>query len=117
MSHLTGSVVTKLPPNCAVIAGVGGTVDFLTRGLAVDLAPIRVNVISPGIVDTEVWVGLLSAILHLCDADLVMSGRRQLWYTMPAEPREQILVTAGERLLIKNVRTPTEIAEAYLFVI
>jgi NAD(P)-dependent dehydrogenase (short-subunit alcohol dehydrogenase family) len=27
----------------------------MARGLAVDLAPIRVNCIAPGLVDTEMW--------------------------------------------------------------
>ena len=38
--------------------GVGitnGAVDFLTRWLAVELAPIRVNGISPGVIDTGAW--------------------------------------------------------------
>lgn len=38
--------------------GVGitnGAVDFLTRWLAVELAPIRVNTISPGVIDTGAW--------------------------------------------------------------
>ena len=32
-----------------------GAVDFLTRSLAVELAPIRVNAVSPGVVDTGAW--------------------------------------------------------------
>jgi NAD(P)-dependent dehydrogenase (short-subunit alcohol dehydrogenase family) len=41
--------------------GVGitnGAVDFLTRWLAVELAPIRVNAVSPGVIDTGAWDSL-----------------------------------------------------------
>jgi NAD(P)-dependent dehydrogenase (short-subunit alcohol dehydrogenase family) len=41
--------------------GVGitnGAVDFLTRWLAVELAPTRVNAISPGVIDTGAWDSL-----------------------------------------------------------
>ncbi len=49
-----GTVVVKPGKSWSIAAGVAGAVDSLTRGLAVDLAPIRVNVISPGAIDTEV---------------------------------------------------------------
>ncbi len=38
--------------------GVIGAVDALTRALAIELSPLRVNIVSPGVVDTE--VGLLN---------------------------------------------------------
>jgi NAD(P)-dependent dehydrogenase (short-subunit alcohol dehydrogenase family) len=41
--------------------GVGitnGAVDFLTRWLAVELAPVRVNAVSPGVIDTGAWDSL-----------------------------------------------------------
>jgi NAD(P)-dependent dehydrogenase (short-subunit alcohol dehydrogenase family) len=41
--------------------GVGitnGAVDFLTRWLAVELAPVRVNAMSPGVIDTGAWDSL-----------------------------------------------------------
>lgn len=49
-----GSVVAKPRKSWSLAAGLMGAVDSLTRGLAVDLAPIRVNVVSPGLVKTEV---------------------------------------------------------------
>ena len=34
---------------------MAGAVEHLTRSLAVDLAPLRVNAVCPGLVLTEVW--------------------------------------------------------------
>lgn len=39
----------------AMLAAVNGAVATLGRALAVELAPIRVNVVTPGAVDTPVW--------------------------------------------------------------
>ncbi len=59
------SVVTRLPtvrpgawrpaPGLAVTATANGAVSFLAAALAVELAPVRVNVLSPGVVDTPYW--------------------------------------------------------------
>jgi NAD(P)-dependent dehydrogenase (short-subunit alcohol dehydrogenase family) len=40
------------------VAVTNGAVDFLTRSLAVELGPIRVNAISPGVIDTGIWDAL-----------------------------------------------------------
>jgi NAD(P)-dependent dehydrogenase (short-subunit alcohol dehydrogenase family) len=40
------------------VAITNGAVDFLTRSLAVELGPIRVNSISPGVIDTGIWDSL-----------------------------------------------------------
>lgn len=51
----TGQVVVRPIPNFSIISGISGAVDSMTRGLALDLAPVRVNVVSPGFVLTEVF--------------------------------------------------------------
>ncbi|HVQ98502.1 MAG TPA: SDR family oxidoreductase [Mycobacterium sp.] len=40
------------------VAITNGAVDFLTRSLALELAPLRVNTISPGVIDTGAWDAL-----------------------------------------------------------
>ncbi|KAM3110079.1 SDR family oxidoreductase [Phormidesmis sp. 146-33] len=45
----------------AVLAAVNGAIATLGRSLAVELAPIRVNVVAPGVVDTAVWDSLPEA--------------------------------------------------------
>lgn len=52
----TGSSMVKPPPAWSLIVGGLGAVDALARGLAVDIAPVRVNVVMPGLVKTEVGV-------------------------------------------------------------
>lgn len=40
------------------VAITNGAVDFLARSLALELGPIRVNAISPGVIDTGIWDSL-----------------------------------------------------------
>lgn len=40
------------------VAITNGAADFLTRSLALELGPIRVNAISPGVIDTGIWDAL-----------------------------------------------------------
>lgn len=49
-----GQVVVRPPPTFSVLSGISGAVDSMARGLAIDLAPVRVNVVSVGLVETEV---------------------------------------------------------------
>jgi len=37
---------------------VGAGIDGLARQPAFDLAPIRVNVVAPGVIDTDLWAGM-----------------------------------------------------------
>src|ERR1700678_1646330 len=53
---LTTGIAGRRPRKGWVIAAsVCGTVEALTRALAVELAPIRVNAVSPGVVRTNLW--------------------------------------------------------------
>src|ERR1700739_2734163 len=38
-----------------IAASVCGTIEALTRALAIELVPIRVNAVSPGVVRTNLW--------------------------------------------------------------
>lgn len=40
------------------VAVTNGAVDFLVRSLALELGPIRVNAVSPGVIDTGIWDAL-----------------------------------------------------------
>ena len=63
----------------------------LTRALAVELAPIRVNIVSPGVVKSP------------------------LWANMTAADREALYRQTAERLPVGHVGEVEEIAEAYLY--
>jgi NAD(P)-dependent dehydrogenase (short-subunit alcohol dehydrogenase family) len=54
----SGIVAWRPKPGMAVTATTNGAVAFLAQALAVELAPVRVNAISPGIVDSGAWDGL-----------------------------------------------------------
>ncbi len=54
----SGAAAFKIQVGTLAVAITNGAADTLTRSLAVELAPIRVNAISPGIIDTGAWDGL-----------------------------------------------------------
>ncbi len=66
--HPGGSIVffsgiysTRPPAGVSSIAAVNGAVEALTRALAVELAPIRVNAVCPGLVNTPLHAGMAPA--------------------------------------------------------
>lgn len=112
-----GTVVVKPRPQWSLAAAVMGAVDGFTRGLAVDLAPTRVNCVSPGFVKTE--VRLFHTLLRQCDRERISSTNSaaiQLWNNFSPEARQKMFDDAAESLLVKHVADADEIAEAYLFV-
>lgn len=51
----TGSVSEKPFPNWSLVAGYATGLHGMTRSLALDLKPLRVNLVSPGAVATPLW--------------------------------------------------------------
>jgi NAD(P)-dependent dehydrogenase (short-subunit alcohol dehydrogenase family) len=52
---MSGNVAARPGAGWMIGAAVCGAVEAITRTLAVELAPLRVNAIAPGIVRTELW--------------------------------------------------------------
>jgi NAD(P)-dependent dehydrogenase (short-subunit alcohol dehydrogenase family) len=48
-------------PGTVGLAAINGALEAAVRPLAAELAPVRVNAISPGVVDTDWWAGMPSA--------------------------------------------------------
>lgn len=53
---LTSGIAAYRPaPKGSVVAAINGALESLVYALAVELAPLRVNAVSPGWVDTPIW--------------------------------------------------------------
>ncbi|NUW44985.1 SDR family oxidoreductase [Nonomuraea rhodomycinica] len=57
-TFFSGVVAWRPAPARTVMATTNGALAFLVQALAVEIAPIRVNAVSPGIVDTGAWDGM-----------------------------------------------------------
>ena len=89
---LTTGIAARRPgPGWAVAASICGAVEALTRALAVELAPIRVNAVSPGVV------------------------RSPLWASMTRESRDQLYRDTAAAIPAGRVGEVDDIAQAYLF--
>lgn len=85
---LTGGQVGEKPlQGYAVLAAYTGGLYAMVRNLALDLNPIRVNLISPGGTDTELW----------------------------GENREQMREMVAKNALLGKAGSPEEVAEAYIY--
>ena len=74
-----------------VAASICGAVEVLTRALAVELAPIRVNAVSPGVVRTKLWDNMLE------------------------EVREAMYQVTGQVLPVGRVGEAHDLAQAFLY--
>ncbi|MEZ5559709.1 MAG: SDR family oxidoreductase [Pseudomonadales bacterium] len=87
---LTNGVVAHRPRKGGPLStAMAGAIEHLTRALAVDLAPLRVNAVCPGLVLTEVWNGI------------------------PEDQRVQQLKSMTAAQPLPRAGEPAEIAEAY----
>lgn len=89
---LTNGMIAHRPrPGAAVSSAMAGAVEHLARGLAVELAPVRVNCVCPGFIRTEVW-------------DAILPDAREA--RLKEFTKSQPLPRAGD---------PAEAAQAYLY--
>lgn len=75
-------------PGTAGVAAINGAVEALVRPLAAELAPVRVNGVSPGFVDTP-W-----------------------WSALPEDMRREYFAQAAQVLPVRRIATAEDVAEA-----
>jgi len=80
-------------PGTAGLAAINGAIEAMVKPLARELRPLRVNAVSPGVVETP-W-----------------------WDRLPAEVRGPILERSAAATLVNRNGTATELAEAVSFVV
>ena len=54
LTLVSGFLSIRPRPNSAIVGAANGALESLARSLAIDLAPVRVNCVSPGIIDTPI---------------------------------------------------------------
>jgi NAD(P)-dependent dehydrogenase (short-subunit alcohol dehydrogenase family) len=57
----SGSAGERGGPGWGVAASICGAIEALTRSLAVELAPLRVNAVAPGVVRSPLWQAMADA--------------------------------------------------------
>ncbi len=87
----SGILSHRPTPGSAILAAINAGVEGLGRALAVELAPVRVNVICPGLVATS------------------------LYDKMPEQQRDDMYRSTANRLLVKRVGTPEDVAATALY--
>ncbi|HEY3878279.1 MAG TPA: SDR family oxidoreductase [Trebonia sp.] len=87
----SGTIGVRPSPGTALAAGSAAATEGLTRGLAVELAPVRVNAVRAGAIRTP------------------------LWDPVPAERRPALFAALAERTLTKTLGEPDQIAAAHLY--
>lgn len=80
---VSGSPARKCNPGVSSVSCVGGAVENLARALALELGPRRVNVVSPGLIDTGMFA-------HFADKKDEVLGQltKNLPISRPGKPEE-----------------------------
>jgi len=91
ITFIVGVAAPRPYEGSAVTSAACAAVEGLTRGLAVDLAPLRVNAIRPGYVDTEMIGEVLG------------------------EKKDEYLAAIAKKLLVRRIGRVEDIADAALF--
>lgn len=94
ITFFSGAASQRGTPGLAVGSAINAAIEALGRTLAVELAPIRVNTVSPGLIATPVW-------------NTIMSEAQ----------RDEFFKQAGAKLPIKRIGQPEEIAHAVRYLI
>lgn len=87
----SGIYATRPPKGASLFAAVNSAIEGLMRGLTLDLAPIRINVVSPGLVETPMYAGLSE------------------------EERTNLFSSVAKQLPVGHIAQPEDIAETYVF--
>jgi NAD(P)-dependent dehydrogenase (short-subunit alcohol dehydrogenase family) len=87
----TGTAGRRPLAGWAVVSSLCGAMESLTRALAVELAPIRVNAVCPGVVRTE------------------------LWDSVPDADRQALYRSFAASLPVRRIGDPADIALTYLY--
>ena len=91
----TGAVSERPTPGWSMIGSFATGLQGMCRGLALDLKPIRVNLVSPGAVNTELWDN----------------------FGLTEEQKQQLMEHHKTGMPTGKVGLPEEVAEAYLYLI
>jgi NAD(P)-dependent dehydrogenase (short-subunit alcohol dehydrogenase family) len=94
ITFVSGAASQRGTPGLAAGSAINAALEALGRSLSVELAPIRVNTISPGLIETPVWDGIMNA-----------------------QQKQAFFKQSAERLPTRRIGAPEEIAHAIRFVI
>jgi NAD(P)-dependent dehydrogenase (short-subunit alcohol dehydrogenase family) len=92
ITFMSGAYSQRPVPGASSLAAVQGAIEGLVRGLAVDLAPLRVNAVSPGLTDTPLIRGIFG------DA-----------------ASEKLYADTAQSLPARYVAKPDDIAQSYIY--